>query len=81
MTEHLGGLGPQDMLQQLQRMRCNELVLRHAQASSMRIRAALSSFCNNNSQACELRNTHSHIVRYSRGPLYLGERRISIAVP
>ena len=45
---------------------------------SMLIREVFSSFCNN-SQACELRNKHIHIVRYSRGPLYLGEKRISIS--
>ena len=47
---------------------------------SMLIREVFSSFCNN-SQACELRNKHIHIVRYSRGPLYLGEGRISISRP
>ena len=47
---------------------------------SMLIREVFSSFCNN-SQACELRNKHIHIVKYSKGPLYLGERRISISSP
>ncbi len=47
---------------------------------SMLIREVFSSFCNN-SQACELRNKHIHIVRYSRGPLCMGEGRISISRP
>jgi len=47
---------------------------------SMLIREVFSNFCNN-SQACELRNKHIHIVRYSKGPLYLGEGRISISRP
>ena len=47
---------------------------------SMIIREVFSSFCNN-SQACERRNKHIHIVRYSKGPLYLGEMRISINNP
>ena len=47
---------------------------------NMLIREVFSSFCNN-SQACELRHKNNHIVRYSKGPLYLGERIISISSP
>ena len=47
---------------------------------SMLIRQVPSSFCSS-WQACELRNKHSHIVRYAREPSYLGERRIDISNP
>jgi hypothetical protein len=40
---------------------------------NMLIREVFSNFCSN-SQACELRNKHLHIVRYSTAPLYLGEK-------
>ena len=55
-----------DMLKQLD---CNVL-----------IREVFSNLCNN-SQACELRAKHNHVVRYSKGPVYLGERRISTSSP